>query len=67
MIPLCDLQAQYESLKPETDAAMQAVAAGGQYILGPNIKAFEAEMAAYLNCKHAVGIAGGTDSPHLLT
>jgi hypothetical protein len=37
MIPLCDLKQQYLSLKAEIDAAMQAVAQQGRYILGPTI------------------------------
>ena len=65
MVPLCDLRAQYESLKHEIDAAMQTVAASGQFILGPNVKAFEEEMAAYLGCKHAIGVGSGTDALHL--
>ena len=65
MVPLCDLRAQYESLKHEIDAAMQTVAAGGQFILGSNVKAFEEEMAAYLGCKHAIGVGSGTDALHL--
>ena len=65
MVPLCDLRAQYESLKHEIDVAMQTVAASGQFILGANVKAFEEEMAAYLGCKHAVGVGSGTDALHL--
>ena len=65
MVPLCDLRAQYESLKHEIDVAMQTVAASGQFILGANVKAFEEEMAAYLGCKHAIGVGSGTDALHL--
>lgn len=65
MISLCDVSLQYQSLKKEIDAAMQEVAAAGHYILGPNVKAFEAEVAAYCQCQHAVGVANGTDALHL--
>jgi dTDP-4-amino-4,6-dideoxygalactose transaminase len=65
MIPLCDFTEQYQNLKPEIDAAVGAVLAGGQYILGPNVKAFEREIANYLGCDHAVGVANGTDALHL--
>ena len=65
MVPLCDLRAQYESLKHEIDVAMQTVAASGRYILGPNVKAFEEEMAAYLGCRHTIGVGSGTDALHL--
>jgi len=65
MIQVCDLRAQYAQLKDEIDAAMQAVAASGFFILGPNVKAFEAEVAAYSGCKHAAGVNSGTDALHL--
>jgi dTDP-4-amino-4,6-dideoxygalactose transaminase len=38
------------------------VAASGHYILGPNVQAFEKEMAAFLNVKHVIGCANGTDA-----
>jgi dTDP-4-amino-4,6-dideoxygalactose transaminase len=65
MIPLCDVTQQYQDLKPDIDAAVEAVLAGGQYILGPNVKAFEQEFANYLGCNHAVGVGNGTDALHL--
>ncbi len=65
MIPLCDLTLQYRNLKQEIDAAMQAVAEQGHYVLGPNVKAFEAEMAAYCGCRYAIGVGNGTDALHL--
>jgi dTDP-4-amino-4,6-dideoxygalactose transaminase len=65
MIPVLDLTTQYQSLKREIDAAMQSVAASGHYILGPNVKALEAEVAAYCDCRHGIGVANGTDALHL--
>ncbi|MHB0937042.1 MAG: DegT/DnrJ/EryC1/StrS family aminotransferase [Armatimonadota bacterium] len=65
MIQVCDLRAQYAQLKDEIDAAMQAVAAGGYFIMGPNVKAFESEVAAYSGCKYAAGVNSGTDALHL--
>ena len=64
-IPLVDLKAQYESIKEEIDAAIQRVLQQGQFILGPEVKAFEEEMAAYCGTKFAVGVASGTDALHL--
>ncbi len=65
MIPVCDLLPQYLALKTEIDAAMQAVAKAGHFILGPNVKALEAEVAAYCGCAYAVGVNSGTDALHL--
>jgi dTDP-4-amino-4,6-dideoxygalactose transaminase len=64
-IPLVDLKAQYDSIRDEIDAAIHRVVQGGQFILGPEIKAFEDEMAAYCGTKYAVGVASGTDALHL--
>ena len=65
MIPLCDVQRQYVELQPEIDSAVQQAMADGRYILGPNVKAFEQEMADYLDCEYAVGVNSGTDALHL--
>ncbi|MEX0704414.1 MAG: DegT/DnrJ/EryC1/StrS family aminotransferase [Planctomycetales bacterium] len=65
MVPLCDLQQQYRNLKDDIDAALQQVAADGQYILGPNVKALEKEVAAWCGAKFAAGVANGTDALHL--
>jgi dTDP-4-amino-4,6-dideoxygalactose transaminase len=64
-IPLVDLKAQYASIKEEIDGAIQRVVQSGQFILGPEAKAFEDEMAAYCGTKYAVGVASGTDALHL--
>jgi dTDP-4-amino-4,6-dideoxygalactose transaminase len=64
-IPLVDLKAQYDSIKGEIDSAIQRVLQNGQFILGPEVKAFEEEMAAFCGTKHAVGVASGTDALHL--
>jgi dTDP-4-amino-4,6-dideoxygalactose transaminase len=64
-IPLVDLKAQYDSIKDEIDDAIHRVVRSGQFILGPEVKAFEEEMAAYCGTKYAVGVASGTDALHL--
>ena len=58
-IPLVDLKAQYISIKDEIDSAIQRVLQNGQFILGPEVKAFEEEMAAYCGTKFEFG--GGKD------
>ena len=62
VVPLVDLAAAYRRLQPEIDAAVARVLAGGWYIMGPEVEAFEAEFAAYLGAGHAIGVASGTDA-----
>ena len=64
-IPVCDVRWQYLELQQEIDEALKAVAANGNYILGPNVKAFEKEVATFFGSEHAVGVASGTDALHL--
>ncbi len=61
-IPLLDLTAQYHSIKEEMDLAVLGVLESGRFILGPNVTAFEQEMAACLGVRHAIGVASGTDA-----
>lgn len=64
-IPLVDLKAQYNSIKQEIDEATQRVIEGGLFILGPEVKALEDEIAAFLGTKYALGVASGTDALQL--
>ncbi len=61
-VPLLDLVAQYRSLKADLDAAVLGVVESQRFVLGPEVEALEAELAAYLGVKHAVGCASGTDA-----
>jgi dTDP-4-amino-4,6-dideoxygalactose transaminase len=61
-IPLVDLVAQYQSIRDEIEQAIRGVLESGVFILGPNVAAFEAEIAAYLGVRYAVGVASGTDA-----
>jgi dTDP-4-amino-4,6-dideoxygalactose transaminase len=61
-IPLIDVKAQYERLIPRIQERMGEVLESGTFILGPNVKAFEAEAAAYLGVPRTVGVANGTDA-----
>jgi dTDP-3-amino-3,4,6-trideoxy-alpha-D-glucose transaminase len=47
---------------PRLTERLAAVAAGGRYILGPEVEAFERELADYLGVRHCVGVANGTDA-----
>ena len=61
-IPLLDLVAQYQGIKPEIDAAIQRVFDSGRFILGEEVASLEKEIAAYLGVQHAIGLASGTDA-----
>jgi len=61
-VPILDLTRQYETIKPEIDAAIQRVVESGRFILGPEVKEFEEEVGAYCRVKHAIGVASGTDA-----
>jgi dTDP-4-amino-4,6-dideoxygalactose transaminase len=65
MIPLVDLQAQYRSIKAEINLAIARVLENGQFILGPEVEAFETEFAAFCGAKFAVGVNSGTSALHL--
>ena len=61
-IPLVDVRAQYERLIPDLLARFREVLDSGKLILGPNVKAFEEEAAAFLGVPQTVGVANGTDA-----
>ncbi len=65
MIPMVDLQAQYSRLKPEIDEAVLRVLASSQFILGPEVAAFERDFAAYCGASEAIAVNSGTSALHL--
>jgi len=62
MIPFIDLQAQRARIADKIDAAIARVLAHGQFIFGPEVKAFESQLAAFGQAKHCIGNANGTDA-----
>ena len=60
--PLVDVRAQYAALIPELKERFADVVDAGVFILGPHVRAFEEEAAAYLDVPHAIGVANGTDA-----
>jgi dTDP-4-amino-4,6-dideoxygalactose transaminase len=60
-IGLMDIKGQYTELQDRIEAAVLDVLRGGRVILGPQVKAFEEETAAYLGTTGSVGVANGTD------
>ncbi|WP_293766307.1 DegT/DnrJ/EryC1/StrS family aminotransferase [uncultured Aquitalea sp.] len=59
-IQFIDLKAQYQHLKADIDARIHAVLDHGQYIMGPEVKEVEQQLAAYAGVKHAIGVCDGT-------
>ncbi|MBI2946387.1 MAG: DegT/DnrJ/EryC1/StrS family aminotransferase [Verrucomicrobia bacterium] len=53
---------QYRNIQKEIDANIQKVLLSSQYVMGPMLKQFEAELAAYHGMKYAVGVGNGTDA-----
>jgi dTDP-4-amino-4,6-dideoxygalactose transaminase len=61
-VPLLDLKAQYETIRPDVDAAVRGVMETARFIGGPEVSGLEQEVARYSQCAHAVGCASGTDA-----
>jgi dTDP-4-amino-4,6-dideoxygalactose transaminase len=61
-VPLFDLRAQHRPLGREIAAALREVFESARFVMGPNVAAFEREMASYCGVRHAVGVASGTDA-----
>jgi dTDP-4-amino-4,6-dideoxygalactose transaminase len=61
-VPLFATRPLLEPLLDEVAACQAEVLRSGQYILGPEVEAFEAEFADFLGARHCVGVANGTDA-----
>lgn len=59
-VPLVDLAAQYRSIQPDVDAAINRVLTNTSFILGEEVRLFEEEFASYVGVSGAVGVASGT-------
>lgn len=62
MIQFRDLKKQYLALKPQIDAAVEEVMLDANFILGHQVNELEARLASYVNVKHCVTCANGTDA-----
>jgi dTDP-4-amino-4,6-dideoxygalactose transaminase len=61
-VPLLDLHGQFRALEVELRAAVDGVLADQQFIMGPQVAAFEVELAAYCGTRFAFGVSSGTDA-----
>src|SRR6266571_5029735 len=61
-VPILDLSVQYQQIASEIQAAVERVLNSQQYILGPEVRELEREIAPYCQCAEAVGCASGSDA-----
>ena len=61
-IQMVDLQGQYKYIKPEVEMGMQEVLQSAMFINGPKVREFQADLEDYLNVKHVIPCANGTDA-----
>jgi len=64
-IPVVDLARRAAALEPELTDAVARVVRSGSYLFGPELTAFEADLAAYTGYRHAIGVSSGTDALRL--
>lgn len=62
LIPMLDLSPEIDALRDELHAAVDRVLTSGQFILGPEVAAFEQEFADDIGVRHAIGVNSGTDA-----
>lgn len=61
-VPLLDLKAQFDTIEPEIREAIDGVLETQRFIMGPEIQAFESEVAEYSQCAHGIGVSSGSDA-----
>lgn len=61
-IRMVDLKGQYDKIKPEIDKAIQEVIETTSFINGPAVRDFQSDLEKYLNVKHVIPCANGTDA-----
>ncbi len=61
-VPVLDLSPEIEALFPELEAAITEVVRSGKFIMGPDVAAFEKEVAQFLGVRNAIGVNSGTDA-----
>jgi dTDP-4-amino-4,6-dideoxygalactose transaminase len=61
-VPLLDLTRQYDTIRDEVMTAIARVCDRQHFIMGPEVEAFEQEVADRLGVRHAIGVSSGTDA-----
>lgn len=61
-VPLFDTQTPLAGLRATILERVTSVIEGGRFILGPEVRAFEQELAVYVGVAHAIGVGNGTDA-----
>src|SRR5579859_2478698 len=64
-VPYLDLKAQYQSIKPEIDAAIARVLDSCQFVLGAEVASFEKDFASYCGAAECIALNSGTSALHL--
>jgi dTDP-4-amino-4,6-dideoxygalactose transaminase len=61
-IQMVDLKSQYEKIRPEIDSAINSVIKSSAFIKGPDVKAFEQELASFMGVRNVISCGNGTDA-----
>ena len=61
-LQMVDLQRQYQKIKPEMDAAIQAVIDSAAFVKGAQVEQFASNLEAYTGAKHVIPVANGTEA-----
>jgi UDP-2-acetamido-2-deoxy-ribo-hexuluronate aminotransferase len=61
-LPFTDLAGQQAELRPQIERGIETVLRHGNYIMGPEVKELERQLAAYTGAKHCISVANGTDA-----
>jgi len=64
-IPFVDLKRQHLAIQQELETVALETLRSGWYVLGENVRAFEAEFAAYCGVRYGLGVGSGTEALHL--
>lgn len=64
-VPFVDLKSQFKELQPDINKALEPVFENTSFILGPQVREFEAAFAAYIGAKHCITVHSGTAALHV--